>query len=144
MTPTRQNFPLKGRKLHRWLTSEEAEAKADSMTSGDYGACTKEVDTLDKADLASSETGISKTHLPVIDIDVPVRLVPSATPGHSHLYIDQAMSWDQYKNLLVALAQAGVVEPGYVEAAQARGYSLVRLPWKPKQALSVGDPEAAF
>lgn len=74
------------------------------------------------------------THWPVIDIDVPAHLVPSSTPGHSHLYIDVPVPGEQYWALLEALADAGIVQPGYVGACWSRGYTSVRLPWVRKGA----------
>jgi hypothetical protein len=69
-------------------------------------------------------------HRLVIDIDHRVKAVESTTPGHFHLYIDVPMNWhDQALPLLHALADAGVVEPGYVGASERRGYTAVRLPW---------------
>jgi hypothetical protein len=68
-------------------------------------------------------------HRPVIDIDLPVTVVPSSTPGHFHLYIDKPMDWYTYLNLLDAMAAAGIVEPGYVSSARKRGHTAVRLPW---------------
>lgn len=73
-------------------------------------------------------------HMPVIDIDFPVRAVPSSTEGHTHLYIDKAMPWWQFQNLLDALVQADLVQVGYAEAAKRRGHSDVRLPWVRKVA----------
>lgn len=77
-------------------------------------------------------------HKPVLDIDLPVTLVPSSTAGHYHLYIDKAMSWDTYVNLLVALGQAGILEEGYVAASMERGYTAARLPWVRKPAATDG------
>lgn len=57
------------------------------------------------------------THAPAIDIDVPIAVIPSSTPGHFHLYIDKRMTWPLYKGMLQALADAGVVEQGYVDAS---------------------------
>lgn len=74
-------------------------------------------------------------HRPVLDIDVPVTLLSSSTPGHHHLLIDKPMTWEQYKDLLVALKLAGIVEGGYVAASERRGHSAVRVPW-----LRKGDP----
>lgn len=59
----------------------------------------------------------------------PAFVVPSTTPGHGHLYVDKAMTWDTYQDLLGALVDAGVLEPGYVGASEARGWTCVRLPW---------------
>lgn len=69
------------------------------------------------------------THKVVIDVDLPCRLVESSTPGHYHLFIDHAMTWPAYVELLNALTAAGIVEPGYLAAALQRGHTAVRLPW---------------
>jgi hypothetical protein len=73
-------------------------------------------------------------HRLVIDIDHRIKVVESTTPGHFHLYIDVPMSWDRALGVLTAMADAGVVEPGYVAASKARGYTAVRLPWVRKEA----------
>ena len=72
-------------------------------------------------------------HRPVLDIDIPARLIPSSTPGHHHLYLDVDMPWDKYEALLKALADAGVIEQGYLLAALDRGATFVRLPWVGKK-----------
>ena len=72
--------------------------------------------------------GADGYHYPCIDIDIPVRLVPSSTPGHSHLYVDEPITWATYKNLLVALAKAGIVEEGYLNASVNQGGTTVRMP----------------
>lgn len=72
------------------------------------------------------------THAPVLDIDMPAYLIPSSTPGHSHLYIDHPMSWRAYKQLLKALAKAGILEKGYVKASIRRKHTAVRVPWRQK------------
>ena len=86
----------------------------------------------DEAHLVSSEVIGSDLHMPVLDIDVPHRYVPSATEGHAHLYIDVPVSWRRYKKLLKTLAIAGVIELGYARASIARGATFVRTPWAPK------------
>lgn len=70
----------------------------------------------------------ARTHKFLIDLDMPAKVVPSSTPGHCHLFIDHAMTWDTYEKLLIALADAGLVEPGYVNASIDQGYTTVRLP----------------
>lgn len=102
--------------------------------SADYGD-TPEVSTdLDAANLVTSEylgdpfSG-SGMHRLVIDIDHPVKVVESSTPGHFHLYIDLPMPWSHALEVLEAMAYAGIVEPGYVAASKARNYTAVRLPW---------------
>ena len=84
----------------------------------------------------ATEGDRKRFHFPVLDLDVPAHLVPSSTSGHSHLYIDKLLSWDQYKELLTALAKAGIIEDGYAGASIARGHTAVRLPWKRKKAVA--------
>lgn len=88
------------------------------------------VDSEEEANLVASFTRAGR-HAPAIDIDVPVRLVPSKTPGHGHLFFDVEMEWDDYLDLLTALAYAGLVEPAYVEASKKAGMSFLRT--KPEE-----------
>lgn len=86
-----------------------------------------------QANLVTSHVaGQPGTHRPVLDIDVPAWLVPSSTPGHSHLYIDKTMTWEKYCTLLGYLARAEILETGYVNASLERGHTAVRLPWVTK------------
>jgi hypothetical protein len=80
------------------------------------------------------ETG-AKTgfHTIALDIDHPVRVRPSDTPGHYHLFIDVAMPWVDYAAVIEALTEAGVVEPGYFQASEAREATNLRLPWVHKK-----------
>ncbi len=68
-------------------------------------------------------------HKVVIDVDLPVKVVPSSTPGHFHLFIDHEMNWNEYKYFLYGCMMAGIIEPGYYRAAMARQTTEVRLPW---------------
>jgi len=65
-------------------------------------------------------------HAPVLDLDFGARLVPSSTPGHFHLYLDKAMPWDTYRELLYALSKAGIIETGWANASASNGFSCVR------------------
>lgn len=95
---------------------------------------------LDQATTITSQVAGSEVmHKVVLDIDLPVRVYPSSTPGHYHLYIDTPVTWPDYRNLLDALAQAGIIEPGYANASKDRGYTRLRLPWIRKQLVPVGD-----
>lgn len=79
-------------------------------------------------------------HRPVVDVDLPVKVLPSTTPGHGHLYIDKPMTWSTYLRLLDALVEAELVEPGYVAAARQRGHTAVRVPWVHKGDLQPDLP----
>lgn len=83
-----------------------------------------------EAQLISSEiAGLPTHHTVMLDIDAPARLVPSTTPGHYHLYIDIAVTWESYEPLLDALANAGVIQRGYADASIQRQGTCLRLPW---------------
>lgn len=97
-------------------------------------------DQLAEGNLISSQTDVVGAHMPCIDIDVPCRLVPSSTPGHYHLYFDVLVHSDEYFGMLEAMADAGIVEDGYVRASEARGMSLVRRPGVTKPAALDAEP----
>lgn len=89
--------------------------------------------TLAEANVVTSRDGLGwGQHYPVIDLDVPAMLIPSTTPGHSHLFIDTMLDELAYFDLLDAMAKARIVEPGYVGASRRRGHTAVRLPWHRK------------
>lgn len=92
----------------------------------DQATLTEDIST---ANLITSKVEGTERHKPVLDIDLPVKLLPSSTPGHFHLLIDHEMSWETYCYLLDALVIAGVVQPGYADASRAEGFTCVRLPW---------------
>jgi len=50
------------------------------------------------------------------------------TDGHYHLYLDKRLTWKQYEKLLEVMAEVGILEKGYVQAAKAQGMTLVRKP----------------
>lgn len=95
-------------------------------------------DDLRKATVVTSRTEKnSDLHRPVIDMDFPVRVLESSTPGHSHLYIDKRVTWSDYVKLLEVMAEIGLVEPGYVSASKDRGFTALRLPWIKKDPRDV-------
>lgn len=85
-----------------------------------------------EADVVSSEVVGTDHHTVMLDLDVPAVLVPSSTPGHSHLYVDVAMPWRQYRRFLKAAYRAGLIEEGYYQASISRKGTHLRLPWVTK------------
>lgn len=71
-------------------------------------------------------------HTVMLDIDWPCKVIPSATEGHFHLYIDKPMDWDTYTKLIQAFMDAGIVEAGYGAASFKRKASYLRVPSRPK------------
>ena len=96
-----------------------------------YCPCPLETAPVDTAELICSDVGGDR-HMPVIDLDLPCRLLPSGTPGHHHLYIDQAVTFEQYVAILVTMADAGLVQWGFVNTTRERGFGAVRHPDRPK------------
>lgn len=95
------------------------------------------VTDLDVANVVSSpmSNGWGR-HRVLLDLDVPAWLIDSSTPGHSHLYVDVGCSWPDYLQFLKAAERIGLIEPGYLAASEARGYTSLRLPWVRKEAAS--------
>lgn len=124
----------------------------------------RRVETLEGANLISSlcDDGL---HMPVLDVDTMpawkavlelvdswrwtfpsiappyvdpdwVDVVDSSTPGHSHIYVNAAMTWENYEPLLDHLRSRHVIEEGYYKAALARKATFVRPPGVLKPAES--------
>lgn len=70
-----------------------------------------------------------RKHKVALDIDIPAKLIPSSTPGNSHLYIDIEVDEPIYWELLDVMDRAGILQPGYVSASKSRGFTALRLPW---------------
>lgn len=95
---------------------------------------------VDEANIMTSEVqdgpdflGSGPLHAPVIDLDLPCVLLASTTPGHFHLIIDKAITWDNYLSILYAMVRAGIVEEGFLNSSKSRGYTAIRLPWVKKE-----------
>jgi hypothetical protein len=89
--------------------------------------------TLGEADLILSKRDDAGTwHKLLLDIDLPAWLIESSTPGHSHLIIDVDIENETWRKLMIALAEAGVIEEGYMQTSLLRGYASLRPPWRTK------------
>lgn len=85
------------------------------------------------ANLVSSKCA-DGMHRPALDIDVPVRLIPSSNPDHWHLYFPTVALDDvAYFKLLDALAEAGILGAGFVRHSKRRGATWLRLPHVKKE-----------
>lgn len=73
-----------------------------------------------------------ETHRPVLDVDLPVWVRESSTPGHYHLIIDKEMPWSDYAAVVRVLGDVGILEEGFVKASIARRGSWIRTPWTRK------------
>lgn len=77
-------------------------------------------------------------HALLLDIDHPAWLIKSSTAGHYHLYIDvpDGIEHEKYMRLLGELAGCGVIEKGYANTSQVRGFTSLRFPWVRKEQAS--------
>jgi len=129
---------LKLFKVLKWVT-DNASGDWEPGMEPDPMVNLEETKNLNEADIVTSqgrltefeeEFGLTPKHMVMFDCDVPVVVVPSSTPGHSHLYFPSSyVSKDMLFVLFDALADAGIVERGYVAASKARGFAALRLPW---------------
>jgi hypothetical protein len=67
-------------------------------------------------------------HMPVLDFDVPIQVLPSSQLGHYHLYIDHEVGWNKYVKIMEAFEAAGIVEKGFVSASKEKGWTGLRPP----------------
>jgi hypothetical protein len=94
-----------------------------------------ETNDLNVADIVTSAPrheipGFRGKHMIMVDVDVPMQIIESSTPGHYHVYFPQSyIPKEKLFNLLDAMAECGIVERGYAEASRARGFAALRLPW---------------
>ena len=109
----------------RWLPEHEPDPQKNL----------EETDRLDFADIVTSAPrhevpGFPGRHVIMFDVDVPMQVIESSTPGHYHVYFPNTyLPKEKLFNLLDALADCDIVERGYAEASRARGFAALRLPW---------------
>jgi hypothetical protein len=111
----------------KWGVSNDSEEPQDDERH--------EVDTIDEANVVMSKRSgfkFTANHALLLDLDVPAWLVPSSTPGHSHLYVDVSIPESKYFDLLDALADANVIQKQFAQFAKERGGTTLRLPWVKK------------
>jgi hypothetical protein len=117
-----------------WFLSKRKRYYSGDMDDPDvpegYALDTRmEVESDTEANLISSEIKDGNGwHMPVIDIDYEAHLQPSSTSGHYHLYLQIPIDKEKYLRALEAMAEAGMIEPGFAKLARERGASFVRKP----------------
>ena len=115
-----------GRTLHRVSYGRDGK-----FARGEYGGTARprrvEVKDVDQANLVSSLT-VNNTHAPALDIDFPVHVVPSSTPGHYHLYLEKELSWVDYHKLLTTLYEVGIIEKEWFDMSMSFMQTYLRLP----------------
>lgn len=116
-----------GRKTYFQKSLDEYSKFQASIQDEANAAASPRESNPDDANLISSEVR-PDVHMPVIDCDFGIQAVASTTPGHYHLYVDQELTWDQYKALLDGFFKAGLIQQGWYRNAMNDKRSYVRLP----------------
>lgn len=67
-------------------------------------------------------------HRVQLDLDAVCDVTDSSTPGHKHIvWRGLAVTTDQYKTLLDALVECGIVEPGFASQLTRFGQTYLRI-----------------
>jgi len=75
--------------------------------------------------------------------NVGIRLLPSSTAGHYHLYIDHETTWDKFQRLLSAMYAAGFLGFDYYQMCTQSKMSFVRKPGVTKNQTTGVAPSAS-
>lgn len=118
---------------HKWYDVWPLEVES----SREFGTLPNYTWDIEEATMMSSQVLGSDLHTVMLDIDLPVTVLESSTPGHHHLFIDKKMDWSTYIDLLKALSRAGIIEEGYYHAALAQGATTIRMPWVRKDSVKI-------
>jgi hypothetical protein len=133
--PTTPVKPETPKTVHGWspVDAGRLHFRVDSLNDPSAGRETRLTVPLHEANLVASLRS-DGLHSPAFDIDSPVYVIPSSTPGHHHLYLERPITWRSYRRLLRALHRAGYVENAVYFRSLDRGATFLRLPWVKKTA----------
>lgn len=86
----------------------------------------------------TSKIEAANYHLPLFDVDrVGWHVLRSRTDGHSHIYVEQPITWEQYSTVIRALLEANLIDPRWAEATLRQGCATLRLPWMLDEELAL-------
>lgn len=94
--------------------------------------------------------GLDAQHVVALDIDLPMRVVPSTHPGRGHLWINKVLPWSDVTKLLRVLVEVGIVAASYEEHSLRRGYTCLRpafidkKPWSWSSDTDDPAPDVTF
>ena len=104
------------------------EADADSEDETNWTP-PRAVESDNDANVTTSLIEGTSLHSPAFDIDVPIIVHASSTPGHHHIYFPSiALEADEYAELLRVLTKVGIVQPGWVKRFEKDGMTVLRKP----------------
>lgn len=80
-------------------------------------------------------TSVALTSPPLLELAVPVRVVPSSSSGHFHVYLDVQMPWRDYRRLCRRLMKAGVIGRNFLNLTEQWGMSMLFRPGLTKERI---------
>ncbi|MEY4744473.1 MAG: hypothetical protein RL272_418 [Candidatus Parcubacteria bacterium] len=95
-----------------------------------------------RAAIGRVATGPAAAAKPEIECRVPMRVLPSSTAGHFHLYIDAELPQPAHAALLAALHGAGIIGGDFHAMSERDGMSLLIKPGSTKRDLAPRQPAA--
>lgn len=112
-----------------YLKCEKLTADGSDKKTFDYDLvnCTKE-----ESNLVGSLL-LNGNHRPVLDLDFDCQLIPSSTEGHYHLYINKEVEPARWEELVIALRNANILQPGFADGSIRCKQNTVRPPWIKKE-----------
>jgi hypothetical protein len=99
-------------------------------------------ENFETANLISSKIKGTKKHKVILDLDFDAALIPSSTPGHSHLYLDIDLTEDQMEKLVGVLHEVGIIAQGNVNQWDRFKALFLRLPWIKKSEGATEDDDS--
>lgn len=124
----RRNLEGERQRLHplgSWMHS----TLLDTAKPGEHETAEtrKHVDKWEDANVLYSQLDpLLDAHVVALDIDLPIRVVPSTHRGRGHLWIDKLMPWADVTKVLDVLAEVGIISDSYREHSLRRGYTCLR------------------
>jgi hypothetical protein len=116
---------LLGRNLSIEVTPDDEDTIADTAVEAGSAAIAAS-GFASVVEIARTEQSGHRVHM---ELTRPAVLFPSRTEGHSHLYTEHVMTWDNYLDkCLRGMMTLGIVQKGFFDAAESRGMSHLRIP----------------
>lgn len=112
----------------RWMHStylDASQGHPEWRESSETRSVVESWDGQPRANLIVSDLGDGR-HVPMFDIDLPMRVVPSTNPGKGHLYINKPMPWSDIEKLLDVLVDVKIVHRNYRAHSVERGSTTLR------------------
>lgn len=101
-------------KLPEWVKTNRF-FKKDLVNGGPMHEVNPEHANLVSSQVFYDGQGDQTYHYPILDIDLPVEVLNSTTPGHHHLFIKKLLTDKQYDKLLRVLVEVGIVQQGIID-----------------------------